>query len=85
MCRSCVLDLLFGIDRFFWFRSETREEERDKIEGVVGAERPSIYEMCWVSGRASGSLRGRRDVKGARVRWLIFVLERLWCRENGEC
>jgi hypothetical protein len=28
--------------------SETREEDRDRIDGVVGAERPSMYETCWV-------------------------------------
>jgi hypothetical protein len=72
-CRDgsrCVLDLLFGKERFvcFWFRRETREEERERIDGVVGAERPSMYEMCWVSGRASWSLRGSREVRGARVR-----------------
>lgn len=37
-----MLDLLFGRERFFWFRTETREEERERIEGVVGAERPSM-------------------------------------------
>jgi hypothetical protein len=40
--RRCVLDLLLGIERFFWFRRETREDEWDRIEGVVGAERPSM-------------------------------------------
>jgi hypothetical protein len=37
-----VLDLLLGRERFFWFRRETREEERESMEGVVGAERPSM-------------------------------------------
>jgi hypothetical protein len=65
---------------------ETREEERESIEGVIGAERPSMYEMCCgVSGTASWSSRGRREVRGAKVRWLMFVFERLWCREYGEC
>jgi len=39
-----VLDLLFGkliCDGGF---KVTREEDRDRIEGVVGAERPSMYD-----------------------------------------
>jgi hypothetical protein len=67
--RKFVLDLLFGIEILFGLRIDTREEDRERIEGVVGAERPSIYEYEFMSdGRASGSERGRREVKGASVR-----------------
>jgi hypothetical protein len=37
-----VLDLLFGSERLFGFRIDRREEDRERIEGVVGAERPSM-------------------------------------------
>jgi hypothetical protein len=37
-----VLDFDFGRERFVGFRRDTREDDRDKIEGVVGAERPSM-------------------------------------------
>ena len=75
--RKFVLDLLLGIVMLFGFRIDTREEERERIEGVVGAERPSMYEYEVESaGRASGSERGSREVKGARVRWLRFVGDR---------
>lgn len=40
--RRWVLDLLFGRERWAGLRSETRDEDRERIEGVVGAERPSI-------------------------------------------
>lgn len=33
-----MLDLLFGMDAWCGFRAE----ERERIEGVVGAERPSM-------------------------------------------
>jgi hypothetical protein len=65
----CVLDLDFASARSFGFRKETRDDVRDKIEGVVGADRPSMYETWWFdSGKASSSERGSRDVKGARVK-----------------
>jgi hypothetical protein len=38
----CVLDFDFGRERFVGFRRDTREDDRDRIEGVVGAERPSM-------------------------------------------
>jgi hypothetical protein len=67
--RKFVLDLLLGIVMLCGLRIDTREEVRERIEGVVGADRPSIYEYEVLSaGRASGSERGRREVKGARVR-----------------
>jgi hypothetical protein len=37
-----VLDLLLGMVMLFGLRIDTREEERERIEGVVGADRPSI-------------------------------------------
>ena len=74
---NCVLDLLFGRLRSFDFGRETREEDRERTDGVVGADRPSIYETWDVeSGRASGSERGSLDVNGARVRWLRLLEER---------
>ena len=39
---SCVLDFDLGRERLIGLRAETREEDRESIEGVVGAERPSI-------------------------------------------
>lgn len=64
-----MLDLLLGRLDCIGFRIETRDEDLESIDGVVGAERPSIYEMwCVVSGRASGSGSGSREVNGARVK-----------------
>ncbi len=66
-----MLDFDFGRVRSFGFRRDTRDDVRDRIEGVVGAERPSIYET-WLTGAgiSSASERGRRrDVKGAKVKW----------------
>lgn len=40
----CVLDLLFGRWICDGFLSVTREEDRERIDGVVGAERPSMYD-----------------------------------------
>jgi hypothetical protein len=37
-----VLDFDFGREMFVGFRRDTREDDRDRIEGVVGAERPSM-------------------------------------------
>ena len=40
----CVLDLLFGRVMCAGFFRDTREVERERIEGVVGADLPSIYD-----------------------------------------
>jgi hypothetical protein len=62
---------------FIGFLMETRDDDRERTEGVVGADRPSIYDTWWVgSGRASGSERGSREVNGARVKWLRLVEDR---------
>ena len=72
--RKFVLDLLFGRVLLPGLRMETRDEERERIEGVVGADLPSIYEYELKSGgMASGSERGSRDVNGTRDRWFRFV------------
>lgn len=39
-----MLDLLLGRLVGVGFRTDTRDEDRERIEGVVGADRPSIYE-----------------------------------------
>ena len=36
-----MLDLLLGMPVFTGLRIEIREDERERIDGVVGAERPS--------------------------------------------
>jgi hypothetical protein len=38
----CVLDLLFGSVMCCGFRRDPRDDDRERIEGVVGADRPSI-------------------------------------------
>lgn len=40
--RRWALDLLFGMVRLEGFGIESREEDRERIEGVVGAERSSM-------------------------------------------
>lgn len=37
-----MLDFDLGIERSNGLRIDTRDEERERIDGVVGAERPSM-------------------------------------------
>jgi hypothetical protein len=46
--RRWVLDLLLGRPVLNGLGRDNREDDRDSIDGVVGADRPSIYETCWV-------------------------------------
>lgn len=71
-----MLDFDLGRLRSLGLRIDTREDVRERIEGVVGADLPSMYET-WMfdSGRASSSESGSRDVKGARVSRLRLVCE----------
>lgn len=71
-----MLDFDLGRFRSLGLRIETREDVRERIEGVVGADRPSRYETWTLdSGRASSSERGSREVRGARVNRLRLVCE----------
>ncbi len=59
-----------------------REGARERMLGVAGVERASMYDVRWWlwvcggEGRESGSEMGNRGVRGARERWLREGCER---------
>jgi hypothetical protein len=64
-----LLDLLFARPDLVDFGNDTRDEVRDSMEGVVGADRPSMYETWYVESRVVlWSGRGSLGVNGARER-----------------
>lgn len=88
-------DLLFdngppGAEGVRWWDLERGvTEPRESSRGVVGADLPCRY-VAWVwetreSGMASLSLMGSLTVRGARERWLMFVVERFLRLARSEC